>query len=793
MPDDLKSTLERYSSAAITMIAAYHGVAPKHSKVKTKMIESLTRVLVEPQTIDKSVATLSKGERAALDAILRREGRAPVAQIRGDLLRLKLIDREYEISFGKYVRNTPTPRQPASRRLEDLLAALTLRGLVFSAEDPADPKRGIYDNATKCDLDQQLINVFIPDAIRPFLPAPAPLPELAAAKAVDVKSVQESSARAFQRDLYLYWSFVRARPVTLTAKGEIQKRTLVELNNALLVHDEIPKGVGEQQLPRLRFMRGLLQALDLLTLRTPYTELITTEHDEFFSLSPAERVQRVYAQWLDGTFFNELLVLPRDQQPTQPPLLPAPPQIVTARRSVIAQIRQLTSYLQSRGAPGEPLEWLATAQLIDQLFEYDREFLLPRVTNRSLYYGYTPPHAYSGHNAPGWVFPGVRDAQHGWQTVETAFIHGLLGGPLHWQGLIDLGWAGERAGEPTAFRLTALGAWLLGLGPQPEIRAEGGRVIVQPNLHIVALDPVNDATLVSLDRFAERLSAERAVEYQLTRASVYRGQQQGWDVPRIKEFLRQQTNADLPGNVARTLDEWQTLHERIVIRPHVALAHGSPAALDTLLNDGHSTALIIARPQPDVALAQANKAIQPLTHALHRHGVLPLITQQPSVPPNSIVIADDGTITFTTRAPSLYLHGHLAAIANPIDDEQQAAAHYQVTSETIERAMRSGLTAPQIIERLAAVQRGPLPDRLVRRIRAWAKYYGDAAIEALTLLQVRDDDTLNELLADPELAALIKPFSPAKTRALARVREKDLDALRALLSERGIDLTDKLK
>ena len=778
MPDDLKSTLERYSSAAITMIAAYYGVAPKGKKSKVQMIESLARVLVERQTIEKSIATLSKGERAVLDAILRREGRASVAQIRGDLLRLKLIDREYEIAFGKYVRNTPAPRKSNSRRLEDLLASLTLRGLVFSAEDPADPKRGVFDNATKCDFDQQLVNVFIPDVIRrsPYLPAPAPPPELAAPKAAAVKTVQDSSARAFQRDLYLYWSFVRSRPVTLTAKGEVQKRTLVEINDALLVHDEIPKGVGELQLPRLRFIRGLLQALNLLTVAT-YQKVQANEHDDFFSLTPAERVQRVYTQWLNGDFFNELLFLPRGLQPTQPPLLPAPPQIAKARRSVIEYLRQL-----------KPIEWVTFDQLIDQLAEYDREFLLPRVTSRSAYYGYAPPHPYSSYNAVGWSFPGVYDAKQGWQTVETPFIRGLISGSLHWQGLIDLGWSAERSGEPTAFRLTALGAWLLGLGPQPEIRAEGGRVIVQPNLHIVALDPVNDATLVTLDRFAERLSAERAVEYQLTRASVYRGQQQGWEVPRIKEFLRQQTNADLPGNVARTLEEWQTLHERIVIRPHVALAHGSPAALDTLLTDARSAALIVERPQPDVALAQAQKALTPLTHALHRHGVLPLITHQPSVPPNSITVDEEGTIELATRVPSLYLHGHLAAIANPIDD-----LHYQITAETIERATRSGLTAPQIIERLTTVHRGPVPARLVRRIRAWAKYYGDAAIEGLTLLQVRDENTLNELLADSELAALIKPFSPAKTKALARVREKDLDTLRALLSERGIDLTDKLK
>ena len=89
MADDLKSTLERYSSAAITLMAAHHGVTPKGSKTKAVLIEALLRVLAEPQKIEKSIAALSKGERAVLDAILRREGRAPVAQIRGDLLRLK--------------------------------------------------------------------------------------------------------------------------------------------------------------------------------------------------------------------------------------------------------------------------------------------------------------------------------------------------------------------------------------------------------------------------------------------------------------------------------------------------------------------------------------------------------------------------------------------------------------------------------------------------------------------------------------------------------------------------------
>ncbi len=131
----------------------------------------------------------------------------------------------------------------------------------------------------------------------------------------------------------------------------------------------------------------------------------------------------------------------------------------------------------------------------------------------------------------GLEFPDVYDDESGWEKVEANFIQSVVRGPLFWMGLVDLGWEGPQTGSPSAFRLTPLGLWLLKQGPQPQIPAEGGQVIVQPNLHIIALDPIQEATLINLDHFAERLTAERAVEYQLTRQSVYRGQQTGWEAP----------------------------------------------------------------------------------------------------------------------------------------------------------------------------------------------------------------------------------------------------------------------
>jgi hypothetical protein len=85
-----------------------------------------------------------------------------------------------------------------------------------------------------------------------------------------------------------------------------------------------------------------------------------------------------------------------------------------------------------------------------------------------------------------------------------------------------------------------------------------------------------------------------------------------------------------------------------------------------------------------------------------------------------------------------------------------------------------------------------VPAALTRRIRAWAKHYGAAALEPVTLLQLRDQATLTELLADPELAALLQPFRPNPSKALARLKPADVEKLRALLADRGLDLDDKL-
>lgn len=766
-PPDLATALERYNSPTISQIAAFHRLNKLGTQSKAVLIPALVKRFSDGAYIKSAYAELSKTERGLLEALQRRGGTATTRALRDTLLRLKLIDP-----------NKPRrvdPRAVNSRYFEDALAGLTMRGLVFAAE--AAPLFGYGAPAAKYSFEDMPTSVFISPSTLARLPAPPPEVR-PAPPPPPVQAVQAGSARVLQRDLYLYWSYVLRHPLTLTAKDEPHKAALREVGAGLLERAEVGKGQGELDHPRLRFVRLLLADLDLLH-AAGTNQMEAREPADFFALAAAERVRLSFEAWQHSATFSEVVLLPPAVRPlklTAAHLTPGP-RVQQARAAVLRAVAEAGS-----GA------WLAFDTLLAHLRENDYEFLIarPPISRYNYYFDAGP---YSAANNPfAAEFRAFKNEAEGWEQVEANLVRGLVAGPLVWLGLADLGWPGAAEGPATAFRLTPLGLWVLGRGPQPEIPAEGGRVIVQPNLHIVALDPVNDATLVTLDRFAERLSAERAVEYQLSRASVYAGQQAGWDVDRIKAFLRAQTGVDLPANVARTLDEWQAQHQRIVLRPAVTLVHGPAALLNALAETAAVAPQVAGRPLPEVLRLASAEAISAVVEAVGAQGSLPVVTTQAVVPPNAVSADESGTVRLLTLRPSLYLHGRLAAFADPAGENA-----YQISAASISRAARAGLSADEVAGQLAAIHRGPVPEALVRRLRAWTKHYGDAAAEPVVLLQVRDAATLAELSADPALAPLLKPFKPKAQLALARVRPEDLDLLRARLADRGIELKTKLE
>jgi hypothetical protein len=190
-----------------------------------------------------------------------------------------------------------------------------------------------------------------------------------------------------------------------------------------------------------------------------------------------------------------------------------------------------------------------------------------------------------------------------------------------------------------------------------------------------------------------------------------------------------------------------------------------------------------------------------LIHALERAGHPPIRTRSPTdtvhpqdtAHPSLSIAADrEGSpsgleIRFHVALPSIYVYAQIAPFTG--QDEQGRTF---LTPSAIDEAVRQGMSVDEIIERLSALHYGPLPHAVVKQIRAWGHYYGAAALQTITLIQVQDAETLNELLAEPGVREILRPFVPDPGRALALVDTDTCQSLHEILARYGITLQDQL-
>ncbi len=758
MKVEISSLLENVDAGSLGMMMSFHKLGKPQKKAS--MVNALAKTLSEAATVAKNLAELLPVERTLLDLILMQEGLALVQALQDALDSRGLIDAALPVSYSVYRDDHPDPLKRPSRRFADVLAHLMLRGLVFSADH-----MGMRDVTMRSFYDENH-RVVVPDEVRTLLPAPQfPTPQ---PLAQPPERIVEASARTFQRDLFLYRAQLEKRPVSLTQKGEVTKADLRAINANLLTRETLAKGEGEIEHPRLRFLRSLLVVNQLAGADLRRAGLAPLNARPFFSQPPQQRIRLSFDNWLKAGDFNEgLLLLPFLEIGPAANLLSGTAMGARARERVIRHLKTCTQE-----------GWLHFKDLCDLIAARDYEFLIPREMQPSWssMSPYEPVEAFGA----SVTLPSM---QGGWSLVEGGFIRAVLSGPLHWLGLLDLGWSDASLEQPDVFRLTALGRWVLEMGPEPEIKVEGGKVIVQPNLHIMALDPIGEDVLLEIEQFAERLSAERAVEYRLTRESVYAGQQNGWSVERIGDYLRRVGGQELPGNVARTLQEWQVQHERITIYPLETILYGEAGVLDEMVSDPKLAGRLAARLHANVICLASRSDMGMLARRLSEKGIPPRHVPASRPPADAVTVSEDGRIHFLV-SPNLYLLGHLAVFA----DAEEGG--YRINAASLKRALRARLDVPEVIRRLEQVHRGPLPAGLTRNIQIWAGHFGDARLETVRLLQFERPEVLEELRKDGRLSRLLKPFALPAAGVLAVLKGDDLEKLRVLLAEYGIDLVE---
>jgi hypothetical protein len=510
----------------------------------------------------------------------------------------------------------------------------------------------------------------------------------------------EGSAHDFQRDVYLYWNYLRGQSVALTAAGLVPKRHVLRLNEAMTGRAEPGAVRDESHTGRLQFIRLMLEESGLVKVSARRLEPNFGARD-FFGYSIARRTDRFFEAWKNSLRWLELTQLQIRPRVHEERSSRAPQLVARARQYVLNLIAERATD-----------SWVDTDDLAETVRHENYEFLFKRTREE---FGEVNPYYYY-HNPLGWGFP-VGDESEGWDKVEREFIHNLITQPLCWLGLLAVGYAENK---PIAFRLTALGAYLFGLAPQPPAEpsaTHGGRVVVQPNFQIFALEPIAEQTLVSLDRFADRVKADKAFEYRLTRESLYRAHRNNMTVVEAIAFLEQASAAPLPQNVLRTLEEWGQSYERIIVRRNAALLHAlDPQVLDALQNTPAAQPYLLGRPLPRVVLANNTpEGRDGIARALMALGQLPAYSQLPEAadPRGALILDDTGKVTLLHALPDIYLVQALT------EHTEHRTDGYYLSKAAVRNDRAGGESADQIVARWIRWHHGPLPAALKSRLMEW--------------------------------------------------------------------------
>lgn len=597
--------------------------------------------------------------------------------------------------------------------------------------------------------------------------------------------------RSLQRALYLYWSLVaRAREGLALVSSRLLSRTaLRQVLEQMAPLSRFWTTPGAEQIhtetdaPYLLFLRLLLVRLGLLTERQG--TLRAAPAREFFALPLAERAWRCFRLWLEDPFWNELaFIVNVVAQPGPSPLDPAHEEVVYARQLVVQHIFQAAAET-----------WHALPTFIARMKLHAPALLFPRR------YGPRTERYTLDNNPYGWNFRlkrGWLTHREGWYMVEGGFIRSLVTGPLAWLGAVEA----EAEEHPDAFCL-ARGAALLSSSDMPAASEEiWGRLVVQPNFDLVALAPVSEALLLTLDSFAERVRLEHIAQYHLSKASVMRAVQLDLTAERIQQVLEQAAGEAIPQNVRYSLQEWERQARRVELWPATTLLEvDDPAVLDEFFADPEMQPWLRRRLAPTLAEVVKSQLAH-LQDVLWQRAYLPAQTQAthyqdvlaaPSLPPQAAQwhLLPDGLLRPLYPLTNLYLAAELERFTVDASDQAQVPSPWRrITPASLQQALSAGLELAQVIRFLRKYCQNGVPGSFLVRLKLWGSGYHEEAtvhLEEVPLLRL-SAQALQDILADEEIGPLLGSAVPAEQR-LVSIKAGQLDLVLALLRARGFEIS----
>jgi hypothetical protein len=325
--------------------------------------------------------------------------------------------------------------------------------------------------------------------------------------------------------------------------------------------------------------------------------------------------------------------------------------------------------------------------------------------------------------------------------------------------------------------LTALGRWLLGLGPLPAQAQFPRTLLVQPNLEILVYrQGLTPSLIARLARMANWKTLGAACTQQLEPDSVYRALESGESFETIQQTLEQHGMKALPDTVVGALRTWSNKRDRIRVYTGGALFEFNSADdLDAALARG----LPATRLSERLAVVANDQAID------YRHFRL-TATRDYALPPERCVEveADGVTLAVDLARSDLLIETEIRRFAEQLDRPgTNGRRYYRVTPESLGGGRDSGLSLQQLETWFSQRSGQPLP--AAAKLLFSGSQLSPYELRRLTVLHVPTAEMADGLQQWPGTRALIATRLGPTALAVA---EEHIDMLRERLATLGVNL-----
>ena len=182
-----------------------------------------------------------------------------------------------------------------------------------------------------------------------------------------------------------------------------------------------------------------------------------------------------------------------------------------------------------------------------------------------------------------------------WDRIEGTLLRYVLTGPLYWLGAVDLGDDADFIPRPAAFRLTLIGAALLGIetADRPPLAHATERFFVQANA-MVKVDAARRYDRFQLARIADLSGVSGdEYEYRITPSSLARAASQKIGPDKAIEFLARVAERELPPSLVKAIERWASKGAEVKVERAVIVRVKDEAILKRLQESPKTKAFVI--------------------------------------------------------------------------------------------------------------------------------------------------------------------------------------------------------